>query len=302
MYISEKTNSATNTNFSNSDLSIVMATYNPNCSLFKMAIQSVLCQTFGNFELIIVDDGSDTPIEPFVKSITNDRRVRIYRIKNSGLGAALNYGIEKSSSNYIARLDDDDLMLPERLEKQVRYLDNHPEVSCVGTWFYDKYGMKIFPHREYPTEHNEIVRSLLKFRFSLAHTTLMFRRSSFEQIGGYRIQGGGQDLDLELQLGTVGKLSNVPEILNCYTMSANGLGTVNSKKYEAYLFALEDVVKRKLYPEYMDIALSSIDGLRRIDNSPLKNYREKAIRYYLISRCKFFGKSLDMSFLEKMKR
>lgn len=281
------------------EVSVVMASCNPNFDLLKMAIMSILAQTFNDYELIIVDDGSGMPIEPFVKSISNDSRIRVCRIKNSGLGAALNYGIENSAGNYIARLDDDDLMLPERLEKQVQFMERHPEVSCVGTWFYDKYGIKIFPHREYPIEHSEIVKSLLKFRFALAHTTLMFRRSSFEQIGGYRIPRGGQDLDLELQLGTVGKLSNIPEKLNCYTMSANGLGTVNPQKYQAYLFALEDVVKRKLYPEYMDIALSSIGGLKRIENSPLKNFREKAIRYYLINRCKFFGKSLDLSFLDK---
>jgi len=279
------------------NVSVVMASCNPQYDLLKLAIQSVICQTYKDFELIVVDDGSEFPIEPIVKAFFVDNRIKVLRITNSGLGAALNYGIQQARGQYIARLDDDDLMLPERLEKQVTFLESHPEVSCVGTWFYDKNGNKYYPHRAYPTEHDEIVQSLLKFRFSLAHTTLLFRRHAFDAIGGYRIQRGGQDLDLELQLGTVGRLANIPERLTFYTMSANGLGTVNPQKYQAYLFALEDVVNRNLYPEYKHITLVSIDGLKRIENSPLKVIREKLIRYYLITRTRLFGKELDLSFL-----
>ena len=269
----------------------MMASCNPDYGLLKMAIQSVLCQTYKNYELIIVDDGSEKPIESVIRTISDDDRIKIIRIVNSGLGAALNAGINSSSGKYIARLDDDDIMLPERLERQVAYMENHPEISCVGTWHYDKCTDKIYPHRKFPTEHEEIVKSLLKCRFALAHTTLMFRRIAFGKINGYRIQRGGQDLDLELQIGTVGKLANIPAYLNCYTMSANGLGTVNPQKYKAYLFALEDVKKRNLYPEFTDITISTIKRLKNIDKSSLlKNLREKVIRYCLIYRIKLFGK------------
>ena len=115
-------------------VSVIMASCNPEKELLTIAIKSVLKQTFDNFEFIIVDDGSKSPIEPIVRSISNDQRIAVFRIDNSGLGAALNYGISKSSGKYIARLDDDDMMLPERLQKQVGYMDAHPEVSCVGTW------------------------------------------------------------------------------------------------------------------------------------------------------------------------
>lgn len=269
-----------------------MASCNPNKELLRLALVSILRQSYTDYEVIIVDDGSKESVENYVKEITNDSRVRVLRIQNSGLGAALNYGIEHSSGEYIARLDDDDMMVESRIQKQIDYLDLHPEVSCVGTWHYDIIGNRCYPHRKFPTGHEEIVKSLLVFRFALAHTTLMFRRTAFDKIGGYRIPRGGQDLDLELQLGTVGKLANLDEYLNYYTMSATGLGTINPKKYEAYLFALDDVVKRNLYPQYQNIAINTVKKLRKINNSPLKNVREKAKRFFLIQRVKLVGKKL----------
>lgn len=274
-------------------VSVVMASCNPQVDLLKNAIFSILRQTYKEFELIVVDDGSDEPLLSVVRSISNDNRIIVYRINNSGLGAALNEGISHSRGHYIARLDDDDMMAPDRLMKQVGFLESHPEVVCVGTWHYDLFHGKYYPHRKFPTEHDTIISSLLHFRFSLAHTTLMFRRDAFNQIGGYRIQRGGQDLDLELQLGSVGKLANIPEYLNYYTMSAHGLGTVNPQKYQAYLFALQDVVDRNLFPQMRDVTMSSIKRLKFIDNSPMKSVREKLIRNLLVLRVKWFGREME---------
>ena len=273
-------------------VSVIMASCNPELELLTNAIKSVLKQTFDNFEFIIVDDGSKSPIEPIVRSISNDQRIAVFRIDNSGLGAALNYGIDKSKGKYIARLDDDDMMLPERLQKQVGYMDAHPEVSCVGTWHYDKYKNKYYPHRKFPTDHEGIICHLLQSRFSLAHTTLMFRRDAFDKIGGYRIPRGGQDLDLELQLGSVGLLANLPCYLSYYTMSASGLGTVNPQKYAAYLFALKDAEKNNLYPEHADLIRHTISKLQTIDNSPKKSLREKWKRRLLILRVQLLGKKI----------
>lgn len=273
-------------------VSVVMASCNPNKEKLATAIRSILNQTFKDFELIIVDDGSKEDLKPVVDTISVDSRIKFFRITNSGLGAALNYGIAQSHGAYIARLDDDDRMVEDRLEKQVLYLDNHQDVSCVGTMHYDLYKNKYYKHRHFPTKHEDIVKSLLNFRFALAHTTLMFRRDAFDKIGGYRIPRGGQDLDLELQLGTVGKLANIDEYLNFYTMSASGLGTVNPKKYEAYLFALRDVYDRNLFPQYQALTKMSIEKLQNIDNNPLKSWREKLKRYLLILRVRLLGKRI----------
>ena len=270
-------------------VSIVMAGRNSNPAFLKEAIDSVLNQSFQDFEFIFVDDGSDNPMEPVVHSISNDARISIYRIEPSGLGAALNYGIKKAKGEYIARLDDDDLMLPTRLEKQFAFLNTNADVSCVGSFFYDMVGQKCYPHRKYPINNEEIIKGLLSLHWGLAHTAVMFRKTSFDTIGGYRIPGGGQDLDLFLQLGTTGKLANVDEYLTCYRMSETGLGSVNPKKKEAYLFALENVVNRDLYHENRDITLLSINKLKEGMQSPKK---KRKTRKLLVWRVKLFGKKL----------
>ena len=270
-------------------VSVVMASCNPDMKRIRLAINSILNQTFQDYEVIIVDDGSKRPIENSIKSISRDPRIKVLRIENSGLGAALNHGIQSSKGEYIARLDDDDMMVISRLQKQVDFLDKYQDVSCVGTFHYDMIERKSYKHRKFPTDHNRIVESLINCRFSLAHTTLMFRRSAFDKIGGYRIQRGGQDLDLELQLGSVGRLANISEYLNFYTMSSSGLGTINPTKYKAYLFALNDVVSRNIYPDFTDKAKRTIARLERIDNSPLKSFIEKFKRYALRMRVILLG-------------
>lgn len=272
-------------------VSVVMACCNSDAEKLRQSINSVLNQTWRDLELIIVDDGSKEAIQTEVSRITSDNRVRVFRIEHSGLGAALNHGVGRSLGDYIARLDDDDLALPSRIEKQVAFLDAHPNVSCVGTWFYDMVGDKFLPHRAYPTEHEQIIQGLLSLHWGLAHTAVMFRKSTFDKIGGYRIPGGGQDLDLFLQLGTVGKLANIGEYLTCYRMSVSGLGTVNPKKNEAYLFALEDVLNRNLYPRYNETIKGSVTKLKESMNSKPKT------RYYrmlLVWRVKLLGKKMIM--------
>lgn len=276
-------------------VSVVMACFNPQIEQLELSINSILKQSYKNMDIIIVDDGSEKPVEIEINKLFSDVRIKNFRIEHSGLGAALNFGIQNSDGEYIARLDDDDVMVSNRIEKQVEFLNKHQEVSCVGTWHYDKLHNKYYPHRKFPTDHDGIIKSLLHFRFSLAHTTLMFRRTAFERIGGYRILGGGQDLDLELQLGSVGRLANIPLYLNYYTMSASGLGTVNPRKYEAYLFALKDVNDQKLYPKYADITERSIAKLKKMSVRNNNNLRERIKRYGLIARIKLFGKEFNFT-------
>lgn len=270
-----------------------MASKNPVPDLLKQAILSILRQSLREFELIIVDDGSDEPIEFIIRSFTNDSRIKNFRIKNSGLGAALNYGISKSSGKYIARLDDDDMMCPDRLEKQYQYLENNEDCSCVGTWHYDLVGNRYYPHRKYPCNHNSIVLQLIEGRFSMAHTSIMFRRESFDKIGGYRISGGGQDLDLFLQLSTVGLLANLPFYLTYYTMSETGLSQINPKKKEAYLFAYKSLLEGNNYPELSSLLKKRISDLEisvnQEENSNNKGFR-KSGRWLLVMRVKLFGK------------
>ncbi len=277
-------------------VSVVMATRNPELKALREAMDSVYGQTYKDIELIIVDDGSDQPVIEVIKPLINESvPTRVFRIEPSGLGAALNHGIAQAEGKYIARIDDDDIMLPTRLERQVEFIDEQPDVCCVGTWFYDRVENKYYPHRQYPTVHENIIKSLLSLKWGMAHTTVMYRKSAFEEIGGYRILGGGQDLDLFLQMGTVGKLANLNDYLTCYTVSANGLGTMNPNKKEAHLFALEDVKRRHLYPEFEHETEKSIVRLKNIIKNGITKVSKKTLfkRYLMIIRIKLLGCSYN---------
>lgn len=273
-------------------VSVVMAGKNSDPVFLKEAIYSILNQTFQDFEFIFVDDGSEKPLEPVVREISKDERITVYRIPSSGLGAALNYGVSKSNGELIARIDDDDISLPTRFEKQVKYMDEHPEVSCLGTQIHFKCGNKIYPHGRFPVKHEDIIGCIAKLHFVFGHTVLMFRRSCFDKIGGYRIPGGGQDLDLFLQMGTVGKINNLDEYLGFYTMSIKGLSVTNPQKKEAYIFALESALKYDGYSPYYNDIEKSIEKLKKGEGF-LYHKIERAKRRLLIWLTMYFGKSVE---------
>lgn len=114
-------------------VSIVMAVYNTAEAYFREAIESALAQTFTDFEFWIIDDCSKPYIEKIVKSY-DDKRIKYQKLSvNSGQSVARNKGIDSAKGTYIALFDSDDVWLPTKLEKQVRFLDEHPEIGCIGS-------------------------------------------------------------------------------------------------------------------------------------------------------------------------
>src|SRR6478735_8796496 len=113
-------------------VSVVMPVYN-GMPYLKEAVESLLTQRFTDFELVIVNDGSKDGSENFIKNVT-DKRVRlVMNEQNLGLIASLNKGITHATGKYIARMDQDDIALPNRLEEQVKFMEAHPEVFVSGT-------------------------------------------------------------------------------------------------------------------------------------------------------------------------
>lgn len=275
-------------------VSVVMAGRNSKPDLLKEAINSILNQTYQDFEFVFVDDGSDRPMEPIVRSISSDERIAVYRIEPSGLGAALNYGIQHSHGEFVARIDDDDISLPTRLEKQVKYLEEHPEVSCVGAQMMYKFGNKVYPHSKFPIDHDDIIKMFFTLHFPMAHTVVMYRRDYFDKIGGYRVLGGGQDLDLFLQLGRVGKLHNIDEYLTLYTLSPSGLSVVNPKKKEAYAFALESALKFEEYDSYHGDIIKALNELKMGQTKSLIKKIGPSRKRLLIWMVQLFGKKYSL--------
>ena len=270
-------------------VSVLMASYNSNPELLRKAIESVLNQTYTDYEFIIVDDGSRNPIEPIVREISNDNRLLVFRKENSGLGSSLTYGIERAQGDYIARIDDDDLMAHDRLEKQVAFLDSHPEVCCVGSHMNFYCNGRYIHYRRYPLNHDEIVKSMLSRRWAMAHSALMYRKDSVVKAGYYRLKGTGEDMDLILQLSLVGKLANIDEYLIYYHMRTGSLSSTNSQ-LPGHLFALQEFKKSTEYTKYASIVDNSLSAIENEMKENKKRIPWK--RWGVIKYMQFFGKKL----------
>jgi len=198
-------------------VSVILAVFNAEKYL-RQAVASVLDQTFGDFEFIVIDDGSTDSSLSVLRSF-DDRRLKIISRDNKGLTPTLNEGLSLANGEFIARMDADDVSLPTRFAKQVAYLNQHPDVVCVGSRVttIDPYGSPL-SQTDHKLTHEEIEAELLQgIGWSIVHPAAMMRKDAVMKVGGYREQfKTSQDLDLWLRLGEVGKLANLPEPLVQY--------------------------------------------------------------------------------------
>lgn len=226
-------------------ISVVMPVYNARRYLAE-AIESVLAQTLDDFEFICVDDGSTDGSSAILSDYARrDARVRIVSRPNTGVWKALNDGIEASRGKLIARMDADDVSLPQRFEKQVAFLDAHPEVVAVGcpVLIIDADGapLREMPHPPRLT-HDEIDSAHLTGGGQVFfHPTLLFRRDALEQVGLYRNWPAAQDLDLFLRLAEIGKLANIPDVLLKYRQH---MGSVGHAKMAKQLETCREIVRQ----------------------------------------------------------
>ncbi len=210
-------------------VSVVLPVY--NCPLYVGgAIESILRQTFEGLELIVIDDGS-TDETPSVLERYGDPRIRLLRQPNRGLAATLNRGIELARGPFIARQDQDDISYPERLSKQIAYLDRHPRCALVGTWaeIWRENTKTEWQHRHPASDAELKYRLLLNNPF--VHSSVMMRKSALDDVGGYSVDPARQppeDYELWSRLARKHEVANVPEVLHIYrevqgSMSREGI-------------------------------------------------------------------------------
>ena len=192
-------------------ISVLMSVYNGERYL-AAAMDSILGQTFRDFELIVIDDGSKDSSPAILRDYAErDARVKLTLRENKGLTVTLNEAFAQSTGKYLARMDCDDVALPHRFARQVDLLDAEPDVVCTGGYFQliDGAGRLLTTLRP-PTDDAEIQSTLLKGHNAICHPCAMIRRAAMQQVGGYDVRfRTSQDLDLWLRLGEVGKLANV---------------------------------------------------------------------------------------------
>lgn len=186
------------------------------------AVESIRGQTYKDFELIAVDDGSrDDSLEILREYESKDPRVRVISRPNTGIVGALNDGLAAATGEFIARMDADDIALPQRFEKQVAFLQSNPYHVLVGSqvMLMDPDGADLCPKRDTEYTHERIDWAHLNHRWPLVHPTVMMRRSAVESIGRYRVKYQWlEDLDLFLRMAEAGRLESLPDVLLRYRL------------------------------------------------------------------------------------
>ena len=193
-------------------VSVLMGVWN-GAPRVREAIESVLGQTLGDLELVVVDDGSTDATASILGSF-GDARVRVTRQPRGGLTSALRSALGLARAPLVARLDADDVALPERLEHQRDFLERHPEVGLLGTAAreVDATGREVGVVRP-PTEDAALRGALIRHN-PFVHSSVMMRRSALEQAGGYDPSFPvAQDYDLWMRMSRVTRMANLPEAL-----------------------------------------------------------------------------------------
>lgn len=203
-------------------VSVVITAYNAEKFIHE-TIESVLAQTYQDFECLVIDDGSTDRTAAIVESFS-DPRIRLIRLAiNKGVSHAANTGIQEAKGVYIARIDSDDLMVPERLETQVAFLDAHPEVGVCGTWF-ELFSDAKRTIKRYATSNNAI-RAWMLFINPIAQPSVCLRADVIKQeIGPYDPTiPSAEDLDLWMRLLPKTSFANLPHVLTRYRRHANSI-------------------------------------------------------------------------------
>ena len=194
-------------------ITVLISVYNGEKYL-KEAIDSILNQTFKDFEFLIINDASTDNSEEILKNYKDSRIKIIFNKKNLGLTKSINKGLKIAKGEYIARQDADDVSSSERLEKQVRFLDTYPDYAAVGSFtkIIDEKS-KVICQLERPVYFQEIKRALMLDN-CITHGSVMIRKKCLLEVGFYdEAMKRSQDYELWLRLSEKYKLANLPEYL-----------------------------------------------------------------------------------------
>ena len=230
-------------NKNNPLVTVLMSVYNNENSVSR-AINSILNQSFKDFEFLIIDDCSTDNTAGIINSF-NDSRIRIINNEsNLGLTQSLNIGLNKAEGKYIARIDADDFSYPERLEKQIAFLENNQDFILLGTSFniVNSSG-KVIKEVLFNTTPERLYYDLI-FQNMIAHSSVVFKLKETDKLGGY--SGDlkyAQDYDLWCKLSRVGKIWVLPDILTLWC--DDPLNISNKKRKEQDLVS-EDIFTSSL--------------------------------------------------------
>ena len=219
-------------------ISVIMSTYKEDEKLLRESIESILNQTYKDFEYIIILDYPDNEVHKSVieEYALKDDRIHFYiNEKNMGLTDSLNRGLSLCHGEYIARMDADDISLPDRLERQMKYLEkNHYDLIGGITEMINENGSLLYSIKSVPTDPKKINKAL-RYSQCIAHPTWLGKKEVFEKNAGYRHMPLCEDYDFTLRAVLNGfVISNLNEPVLKYRMTSNSIS--RSNLFEQYLY------------------------------------------------------------------
>lgn len=236
-------------------ISVIMSTYKEDERLLRESIESILNQTYRDFEYIIILDYPDNDVHKSVieEYALKDDRIHFYiNEKNMGLTDSLNRGLSLCHGEYIARMDADDISLPDRLERQMKYLEkNHYDLIGGITEMINENGSLLYSIKSVPTDPKKINKAL-RYSQCIAHPTWLGKKEVFEKNAGYRHMPLCEDYDFTLRAVLNGfVISNLNEPVLKYRMTSNSIS--RSSLFEQYLYM------SYITNEYKNNRIASVD-------------------------------------------
>lgn len=280
-------------------VSVLMAVFNENGDYLSQAIDSILQQTFRDWEFVIIDDGSDRPetLEKLRLYSCLDSRIKLYSVRHGGLTASLNFGLFKSIGEYICRQDSDDWSDRRRIERQVVFMDKHPEIAVVGCDYYlhMEDGSLLWVN-ELPRDAENVLKSF-RYQNPFCHGATFFRKSAGEQVGGYRnIFTCSQDYDFFWRICEKFGGANLPMALYHHRRTSCSVSTIKNCEQArvAHITRLLAKMRSANVQEDIIACITEVDSLmesnisnpaeqvlKRGDNMLLAGHYVKALTVYL---------------------
>jgi glycosyltransferase involved in cell wall biosynthesis len=236
-----------------------MPVFNASQHLSK-ALESILWQTHTNWELICVNDGStDNSLSILKTYARQDKRIKVYTNRtNRGIGYSLNKALKVAQGKFIARMDADDISFPDRLAKQLSFLDNNPKiVACGGQAEIIDPIDNIIAYKKFPTDHDVLYKMIMKV-VPIQHPILMVRANIIKDYKYLENISTAEDVDLLFYLLSRGRISNVDSIIYKYRKVdlSNGYHNVKKTFFITFLIRINAILKYHYEPSVMGILIS----------------------------------------------
>ena len=263
----------------NVKISVILSAYNEEERWFRAAVESILNQSFKDFELILIlDNPKNKLLEDIINEYANkdNRIVYIRNEKNLGLVESLNKGLKVAKGKYIARMDADDIAYIDRLEKQYNYLESHKDIDLIGSSvdFIDEED-KVLQSNTPVVKNSNKIKNYLKYTNVVVHPTFFFRKSILKDIKGYRDVAFAEDYDFMCRVVASNyNVSNIKEPLLKYRIRQNSISRDKTLAQLYNAFYLKKLYKERLKSGTDSYKLEDLYSDGKISSKEIKAFEK----------------------------